>query len=84
MVIAYILSGSIAAMTVAVIIYGIHWQFFGDKSQWHEVERYRSVTLLDGTKSSSHALWGRKVDGQWQYRELSDEEHTDKLIREFI
>lgn len=50
-----------------------------DKSEWRVVERYRKVTLIDGSISSEHYLWGRKINGQWQYRDLSADEYNTHI-----
>lgn len=47
-----------------------------DRHEWHVVSRYRRVTLVDGTLSSETYLWGRKINGVWSYRPLTNEEYN--------
>jgi hypothetical protein len=55
-----------------------------DESEWHRVTRYRKVKLENGKMSAHSELWGRKVRGEWQYREMTDEEYNQAVIDDAI
>jgi hypothetical protein len=48
-----------------------------DWQMWDVFFRGR-VTLLDGTVRKSGTVMRRRVNGQWQYRALSDEEELER------
>ncbi|TPL30167.1 hypothetical protein [Mesorhizobium sp. B2-4-7] len=48
-----------------------------DRHEWHVVERpWGRVTLVDGTESTETYVWGRKINGVWSYRDLTNDEYN--------
>lgn len=47
-----------------------------NNSEWHPVTRYRTVRLIDGRECRDTRLWGRKVKGEWQYKQMTAEEYN--------
>jgi hypothetical protein len=47
--------------------------------EWVVVENYGEIVLTNGKHSTSHYLMGRKAGGQWDYREMTQQEEDELL-----
>lgn len=54
---------------------------FSRDSEWHpaSVPWRSSVRDIDGSELKSDYVWRRKVDGRWQYKQMTDEECNNHI-----
>lgn len=57
----------------------LEWRMWFRNTEWkpYYVPFWRPVTLIDGTPNVCRDVMRRKVNGEWQYRALSEAEAAD-------